>query len=162
MIIAPVAGGTTYTSILSTPTDGEIKARASGGAYCSADAADSTQLWSKIYEDGTRTVWAQNVDLGSYTKIRASLYTVLEAPGWFDHAYRSVNVYEGGYIIGGTLYSATWKQGWTTSTNSGWSGTQITSDWPIGTTGRWTFIVDVWGTDYGSQTCRQRGLFTVT
>lgn len=150
IIPTPAAAAGTFTAILNNTSSGEIKARASGGAYCNVDAGTS-QSWSRIYDSGSYVIWQQEIDFADYDNIKASLYTVLEAPGWFDHAYRSVKVYKG----------STLKQSWTTDTNSAWSGTQTTDTFSIGSSGTWKFIVKVWGTDWGSETCSMTGEFRV-
>ena len=52
-----------------------------------------------------------------------------------------------------------WQQGWTRDTGlSHLELTEATNTWTIGT-GTWNFVIEVWGTDYGLETCRLQGQF---
>lgn len=151
LISVPVSAAGTFTAILTKSGDGVAKARASAGANCQINAAVA-QSWFKTYQDGTRTRWEQNIDFSSYSHIKATLFTDLEAPGWSDVAYRGVNVYK----------DSTLMQSWVSSTGeNNWEFTQETSVWSIGTSGTWKFIVDVAGTDWGSPTCYKIAEFWV-
>jgi hypothetical protein len=153
ILATPTSGAVTWTLVISSgpsPLVGQVKARASGGAYCNV-RYDGNDLY-KTFEDSHERHYFGGPPY-PIDNIGASLFTDLEAPGAADDAYRSVEVYQG----------TTLKQSWTTHIGGdNWEQTEATNTFPVGS-GGWKFIVTVWGTDWwGSQeTCRYKGVFEV-
>jgi hypothetical protein len=140
------SASTTYAVVISTSTSGEVKDVASGSVYCNIryDGSD----FYKSYQDSHSVIYTRGLPGTDY--IYASLYTILQAPGWFDHAYRSVDVYKNGVS----------QQHMQADTDSSLSGTQTTNTFATGGV-KWSFVVQVWGTDWGSENCRYTATFNL-
>jgi hypothetical protein len=130
----PARGAVTYNLVIDTSTDGQLKARASGGAYCHAQFADaSDDNYYKIYDGSDGQTWYGGAGF-SWDYIKATLFTDLEAPGWADRAYRQMQVWKGSTLL----------QDWTESTDqNNWEFTQSTNTFAHGTSALWKFRATV-------------------
>lgn len=142
------AAESTFTAVLTRSGDGVAFARASDGAACSVDAS---YFWDRISDDGLTRIYTIRVRFADYDYVSASLFTDLEALGWFDEAYRSLEVFQDTTLRGSWQHSDDYRSEFT------WE----TQRWEIGNGERWRFVVSVWGLDYGGETCRAVGDFRV-
>jgi hypothetical protein len=136
----------TIDANMSPQSGNKAYAQASGAISCSISAGSP---WVLIYNG---LYWRNDINFANYDSIIGSLFVELHAPGWFDEAYYSIDVY----------HDWNYMESKSGSTQGDWSGWVSTSVWNIGQLGgQWRFVVSVWGLDSGSERCRSTVEFDV-
>ena len=145
-----VAAQSSYTQNTGTGT-----VVASGSVSCSVNPVNSN-IWYKIYDDGTGQKWQGGDRPSGTTSIQYQVNYNLNAPGWFDEADMYWAVYK--QASGGT---------WTTlegphriNTGGSASGNQVSAYYATG--GTFRVDITVYGYDWGSQTCTHWAQFFVS